>query len=180
MTGIEHVDGAQEALDDVGPVACLLQPVGRPALNDLNLMVDVVRQRLRQVQRARHAVHEGQHVDAEAGLQRRLLVQVVQDDVGVGIALQLNDQARLLVGGRVPHAADAVEVAGPDQLGDLLLNHLDGGLVRELGDDDPVSAAAFFDLGDGAHLDGAATGPVARRGCPAGRGSARPSGSRVP
>ena len=53
-----------------------------------------------------------------------------------------------------------VEVAGPHQLGDLLLDHLDGGLVRQLGDDDAVPAATLFDLGDGAHLDGAATGPV--------------------
>ena len=136
--GVEHVDGAQEALDDVGPVARLLQAVLRATLNDLDLVVDVVRERLRQVQRARHAVDQGQHVDAEAGLQRRLLVQVVEHDVGVGVALQLNDQPRLLVGRGVAHPADAVEIAGPHQLGDLLLNHLDRGLVRQLGDDDAV------------------------------------------
>ncbi len=158
--GIEHVDGAQEALDDVRPVARLLQPVGRPALNDLDLVVDVVRQRLGEVQRARHAVHQGQHVDAEARLQRGLLVEVVQHDVGVGVALEVDDQRGLLVGRRVAHPADPVEVTGPHQLGDLLLNHLDGGLVRELGDDDAVSAPTLFDLGDGAHLDGAAARPV--------------------
>ena len=158
--GIEHVDGAQEAFDDMRTVARFLQSVRRPTLNDLDLVVDVVRQRLREVQRARHAVHEGQHVDAEARLQRGLLVEVVQHDVGVGVALQVDDQRRLLVGRRIAHPTDAVEVTGPHQFRDLLLNHLDGGLVRELGDDDAVSAASLLDLGDGAHLYGAAAGPV--------------------
>ena len=158
--GVEHVDGPQEALDDVGPVARLLQAELRTAPDDLDLVVDVVRQRLGQVQRAGHAVHQGQHVDAEAGLQRRLLEQVVEDDVGVGVALELNDEPRLLVGRGVAQLADAVEVAGPHQLGDLLLNHLDRGLVRELGDDDAVADASLLDLGDGPHLDGAAAGPV--------------------
>ena len=111
----------------------------RAAPDHLDLVVDVVRERLGQVQRAGHAVDQRQHVDAEARLQRRLLEEVVEHHVGVGVALELNDQPRLLVGRGVAQLADAVEVAGPDQLGDLLLDDLDRGLVRELGDHDAVA-----------------------------------------
>ena len=126
----------------------------------LDLVVDVVRQRLRQVERARHAVHQRQHVDAEAGLQRRLLEEVVEDDVGVGVALQLDHQPRLLVGRRVAQLADPVEVPRPHQLGDLLLDHLHRRLVRQLGHHDAIADAALLDLGDGAHLDRTAARPV--------------------
>ena len=112
---VEHVDGPEEALDDVRPVAGLVEAVLRAAADDLDLVVDVVRQRLGQVQRAGHAVDQRQHVDAEAGLQRRLLEEVVQHDVGVGVALELDDEPRLLVGRGVAHPADAVEVARPHQ-----------------------------------------------------------------
>ena len=122
--GVEHVDGPQEALDDVCPVARLLQAELRAAPDHLNLVVDVVRQRLGQVQRARHSVDQGEYVHAEARLERRLLEQVVEHDVRVGVALELDDQARLLVGRRVAQLADAVEVARSDELGDLLLNDL--------------------------------------------------------
>ena len=158
--GVEHVDGPEEPLDDVGPLLRLAQPVLRPAGYDLYLVVDVVREGLGQVEGARHRVHQGEHVDAEAGLQRGLLVEVVEHDVGVCVALQLNDQPGLLIGRGVQHPADAVELARPDQIGDLLLDHLHRGLVRELGDDDAVADAALFDLGHRAHFDGAPPGPI--------------------
>ena len=144
----------------MGAVACLVEAVLRTAPDDLDLVVDVVRERLGQVERARHAVHQGQHVHPEARLQRGLLVEVVQDDVGVGVAVELDHQARPLVGRGVQHAADALELARADQVADLLLNHLDRGLVRELGDDDAVTDPALFDLGHGADLDRPAPGAV--------------------
>ena len=160
MTCVEHVDGLEQTLDDVGPVAGLVEPVLRTPGDDLDLVVDVVRDRLGQVERAGHAVDQRQHVDAEARLQRRLLEEVVEHHVGVGVALELNDELRLLVGRGVAQLADAVEVARPDQLGDLLLNDLDRGLVRQLGHHDAVAGAALFDFGDGPHFDGAPPGPV--------------------
>ena len=144
----------------MGPVPGLVEPVLRPAGDDFDLVVDVVRQGLGQVQRAGHAVDQRQHVHAEARLQRGLLEEVVQHHVGVGVALELNDQLRLLVGRGVAQFADAVEIAGTDQVGDLLLNHLDRGLVGQLGHHDAVPETTLFDLGDRPHLDGAAPRPV--------------------
>ena len=89
---------SQEALDDVRAVARLLETELGPTPDDLDLMVDVVRQGLREVERARDAVDERQHVDPETRLHRRLLEQIVQHDVGVGVALQIDHETGLLLG----------------------------------------------------------------------------------
>jgi hypothetical protein len=80
--------------------------------------------------------------------------------VGVGVALELYHELRLLVGRGVAQFADAVQVAGADQIGDLLFDDLDRGLVGELGDHNSVTDTALFDLGHCAHLDGAPAGAV--------------------
>ena len=67
-----------------------LQPELGPAPDDLDLVVDVGLQGLDQVEGPGHPVDQGHHVDAEAGLQRGVLVQVVEHHVGVGVALELD------------------------------------------------------------------------------------------
>ena len=52
----------------------------RAAGDDLDLVVDVGREGVAQVERAGHAVDQRHRVDREVGLQRRALVEVVQDD----------------------------------------------------------------------------------------------------
>ena len=69
-----------------------------------------------QVERARHAVDQRDHVDREGRLQRRELEQVVEHDVGVGVALERDDEAGLAAGRVVVDVGDAVEVAAVDEL----------------------------------------------------------------
>ncbi len=47
-----------------------------------------------------------------------------------------------------------------DEVGDLLLDHLDRRLVREFGDDDPRRATGLVDLGHRPHLHGSLARPV--------------------
>ena len=54
--------------------------------------VDVVPDELVQAQRPRHAVDQRQHVGAERRLQLGVLVEVVQHDLGDGVAAQRDDQ----------------------------------------------------------------------------------------
>ena len=134
--------------------------LGAPG-DDLDLVADVALQRVGEVERARHAVDEGDHVDAEAGLQLRELVEVVEHHVGVGVALERDDQAGLATGRAVVDVADAVEVAAVDELLDAAGDRRAAGLVRQLGDDDLVAAAlGLLDRRRGAHLDAAAAGAV--------------------
>ena len=66
---VQHVDGLEEAFDDVGSGLRLAQTELCPARHDLHLVGDVVRQCLRKVQGARNPIDEGQHVHRERRLQ---------------------------------------------------------------------------------------------------------------
>ena len=59
---VDDVDGLEQALDDVGAVLGLPQPELGPPADDLDLVVDVGLQRLHEVERAGHAVDEGDGV----------------------------------------------------------------------------------------------------------------------
>ena len=153
---VDGVQRDQQALDDVGAVARLAQPVGGAPFDDLDLVGDVVAQRLVQRQRARHAVDQREAVDAEGVLQLGVLVQLVEHDLGVGVALELDDDAHALAGGLVAQVGDPGDGLGVDQVGDLLeqpglVDH-----VGDLGDHDPLAfarAAGLLDLADGTDLD---------------------------
>ncbi len=54
------------------------------------------------------AVVDGQHVDAEGGFQRRVLVEVVDENLRIAVALEIDDHAGVL-GAFVAHVADAGE-----------------------------------------------------------------------
>ena len=71
-------------------------------------------------QRARHAVDDREHVRAEVLLQLGVLVEVVQHDLGDGVALEHDHQA--LAGaarGLVADVGDAGDLAVLDEVGDL-------------------------------------------------------------
>ena len=162
--GVEVVQRDEQSLEDVRARLLLGQLELRAAHDDLALVRDVGVQHLDQRQRARHAVDQGHHVDAERGLHRRVLVELVQHHLGVDRALELDDQA---------HAAPVGLVAQVGDLGDLLLAHELGDLgdeavvaalldrVGQLGDDQRLLALVdLLDVGLGADLDLAAAGLV--------------------
>ncbi len=115
-----------------------------------------------EAQRARLAVVDGQHVDAEVVLQRREGEEVVEDHRPHGVALDLDDDAHPVAVALVADVADALELLVAHQLGDALdepgLVHLE----RNLGDEDRLALGLGMDLDDGApaHLDRAAAGLV--------------------
>ena len=52
---------------------------------------------------------ERQHVDAEARLQRGVAIELVQDDVGLGVALQFDDDAHAVAVALVAQLGDALD-----------------------------------------------------------------------
>ena len=61
-------------------------------------MLDVAVDELLEIERLGPAMVDGEHVDGKGGLQRGVLVEVVDDDLGDGVALELDDHARVFVG----------------------------------------------------------------------------------
>ena len=131
ITSSRLLERDQQALEDVRARLALGQLVLGAADDHLALVLDVVADHLAQRERARHAVDERDHVDAEGRLHRRVLEQLVEDDLGDRVALELDHEA---------HAALVGLVAQVGDLGDPLVLRR----ARDL-HDQPV-VAALLDL----------------------------------
>ena len=170
---VEVVDGEEEAVQNVLARLGLREVEARPPRDDLEAVADVGGEVVLQVEDLRAASHDGEQARAERRLQLRVLVEVVEDDLADGVALQVDDDAdvvlrqlpaerRLRVGrallvlrvaaGDVADVADALDDLLLDELGHVL-DHL--GLVDPVGDlgDDDLLAPVLLgdDLGLAAH-----------------------------
>ena len=155
---IDVVEREAESEQDVLALAGFAQFVIGAAAHHIDAMLDEVLDGRDQAQLARLAVDDREIDDAEADLQLRLLVQVIENDVGLLAALQLEDDA---------HAVAVALVADFRNAFDLLFVHQRGGvfdearfvdLIRNLGDDDVLAIALPHGLDDGlgANLETAA------------------------
>ncbi len=162
--GVEVLQRDQQALEAVDLGLERAQLVLGAADDDVALVLDVEVQDAAQRQRARDVVDQGDGVDAEGRLHRRVLVELVEHDLRDRVALELDHD---------PHAVAVRLVAQVGDLGDLLLLHELGDLaddaalaallhrVRQLGDDDRLLAVRErLGVGAGAHADPAAAGLV--------------------
>ena len=133
---VEVVERDLEALEDVGPVARLAQvELGSPT-HDLAPPVDVVLEHGLEGQGLGLAVDEGQHVHVEGELEGRVLEEVVEHLVWVGVALALDDDAHAVAIGLVAQVGDAVDLLAGHEVGDLLDEGRLVDLVGQLGDHD--------------------------------------------
>ena len=107
------------------------------------------------------AVADGQHDHPEADLHLGVLVEVVEDDLGLLAALELQHDAHALAVAFVADVGDALDFFVVDQVGNLLDQPGLVDLVGNLGDDDAdLVAGALFDAGFGADVEAAAPGAV--------------------
>ena len=161
---VEVVERDEQALEDVGARLLLGQLELRAADDDLALVGDVGAEDLAQRQRPRDAVDQGDGVDPEGRLHRRVLVEVVQHDLGQRVALELDDQAHAVAVGLVPQVGDVRDLLVVDELGDLLDERALAALLDhegQLGDDDRLLALGQrLGVGARAHADAAAAGLV--------------------
>ena len=105
-------------------------------------------------QQLRLAVDQRQHVEAERGLHRGVLVQVVEHRVRVGVTLDFDDQPHALPIALVLHRGDAFDFLVADQLGDAFLEGRFVDLIGQLGDQDlgpPVVRFLELHLGPTQH-----------------------------
>ena len=165
---VDAVEGLEQAAQDVGALFGLAQQEARTADDDLDLVVDPVPDELVEAQRTRHALDQGQHVRAERLLQLRVLVQVVEDDLGDRVALEHDDEALArTAGGLVAYVGDPGDLPFLDLLRDLQSEVVRVDLVGEFADDQARTALDLLDLDHGAHGDQAAARTVGVLDAPA-------------
>jgi hypothetical protein len=117
---VERVERLEVAAQDVHALLGLAQAELRAADDDLDLVLDPVRDEPVERERARHAVDDREHVRAEVLLQLRVLVQVVQHDLGDGIPLEDDDEPLARAIARlVADVGDAGELAVAGEVADL-------------------------------------------------------------
>ena len=162
---LDHVvqigDGDAETEQHVRPLPRAVQLEDRAAGDDLLAERQEGFEDLLKVQQLRPSAVERQHVDAERGLKRRVAVELVQHDIGVGIAAQLDDHADAVAVAFVAQVRDALDRLVLDDLGDPLQQPRLVDLVGDLVDDDRVAILAdLLDLRPAAHDDAAAAGVI--------------------
>ena len=85
------------------------------------------------------AVDHGQQDHAEALLHRGVLVELVEHDLGLGAALEFDDDAHAVAVALVAQVGDVVDDLVVDQIGDALDQLALVDLVGNLGDDDGLA-----------------------------------------
>ena len=165
--GLDHliqvIEGDLETLQDVGPIAGPRQfEGGAPGQHRLPVLEEVGERPL-QGEDARLAVHQRQHIDAKGRLHGGVLVQPVEDRLGLGVPLDLDHDAHPLPVGFVAQIGDPLDSLVLHQIRDLLdevgLVDLEGQLRYH----DVVAAASrLLDVSLGPHDDAAAPRGVGR------------------
>jgi hypothetical protein len=146
--GVGEVDVGQrhgQAFEHMAALARLAQLEHCPSRHHLAAVFEEDLQQQLEVAQLGLAVDERDHVDAEAVLQLRLLVEVVEHHLGHFTALQVDDHAHARLVALVLDVADALDLLFLHQLGDALEQRLLVHLVGDLVDDDRL-ALAFVDV----------------------------------
>src|SRR5579883_521022 len=134
------------------------------AADHRSAMADELLQHALECHHFRPAVHQRQEDDAYRLLQRRILVDLIEDQVRVGVALEVDDETyRLAVAGTrfIADIADSFYLFFFDQIADRGSEAIARLLIRHFGDDDLRLAVLLADVGASAERDFSATCGVA-------------------
>ncbi len=159
---VDVEDRDQQPENEVQPLLPAGEPVARAARDHLEPVRHVDLQQLLQPERLRAAVDERDDVDAEAVLERRVSVQLLEHRLGVEARLDLDHEPQPVRPVReVGDVLDARELLVLDAVLDLLDDLLGADEVRQLGDDEPrLPRREALDGDARAGLEAAAAGEV--------------------
>ena len=152
----------QQAVEDVEARLGFLQLESRAAREDNLAMLEERHQHLQQRHLLGPALVDAEQDDAVALLHLGQLVELVEDDARLGVALELDDDAHAVAIGLVADVADALDALVVDQLGHPLDHARLVHLVGNLANDDRRARAALvgLDRRQSAHGERAAAGEV--------------------
>ena len=153
------IEGDLETFEDMEPLLRLAQVVGGAPGHHFFAVIQERFERLFEIEHLWAAVGNGEQIDAEGFLQRRVLIELVEDDVGYGIALELDDDAHSVAVRLIAEIGDSFNFLFLHQTGNLLDDAIFVDHERDFTDNDLLLAGAFDRLSKSlaAHLDDAFT-----------------------
>ena len=122
--------------------------------NNLLAMGNITGQDWHNPHQTRREIVNSHHVEIVIDLQISVLKEVVENQLGIGVFLELNSNAKTVPVGFVPHLGNAGHLIIDPHIVDFLDQDRFINLVRNLGNDDLLfSAFQLFNLSSGAHHD---------------------------
>ncbi|SUD25102.1 Uncharacterised protein [Paenibacillus macerans] len=117
---VNMIQSDAQAFQDMRPGFGFFQVEFRAPANNFDLVLQIMTKDFLQRQKLRLVIDDRNHVDAERALHRRMFVQIVQDNVRVHIAAELDDDAHPGAVRFIAQIGDAVNSFFPYKLGDFL------------------------------------------------------------
>ena len=141
-----------------GALLGLAQFEARAAQDDFAAMLDVARDRFLERKQFRPAMIDREHVDREGAFHRGVLVEIVDDDLRIAVALEFDHDPRVFVR-LVAHRGDVGEDLFVHERRDPFDERGAVDVVGNFRDDDLLAVAfEFLDADLAAHLHAAAAG----------------------
>ena len=158
---VEVIERGQVAFENVLAVFGFREQVGSAAADHVDTVLDEVFDRLHQAHFLGLVVRHRQQDHAEAFLHLGVLVELVEHELRLAVALQFDHDAHAVAIAFVADVGDGVDDLVVDQLRDALDQARLVDLVRNFGDDDGFAIfVESFDARLGAHDEAAASGFV--------------------
>ncbi len=155
---VEIAERNEEGLEFLGVLLGFAQQVTGPSQDDLAAVLDVADHRVLQIKEAWAAMIDREHVDRKGRLERSVFVEIVENDLGTRVALEINDDAGVFIG-LIAHRADLGKDLCIRKFRDALDESGTVHCVGNLGDDDLLAALGVFeDAGTSTHFDTASSG----------------------
>ena len=161
---VDIVAGNDQSLEDMSALLGFVQIELRTAdchlmtviheIADALLQREQLRAKLQMVVLARH---QRNAVHSERALQCRHLEELVEDDLGVGIFLHVDNDTHALTAGLIIDIGDTLQLAFLHEVSDILDELLLVDTIRNLRDHDAVVAVIALDLSLGTHDDASLT-----------------------
>ncbi len=161
---VEIVESNLVAFQNVLALARLAQQEDCAPLNNIDAMIDKAANRMIESQLPRLPVEHREEDHGEALLHLGVLVELVEHNLRLRAALELDDDAHAVAVALIAHVADVVNDFVVHQLGDALDELGLVYLIGNLGDDDRLFfLGQVFSGHAGAHHEAAAAGLVGVR-----------------
>ena len=133
---IEDRNDADQALYDVEPSFCLFLIKARASDNDIPTVSNVARQDWHNPHLTWCVVVNCHHIEVVVDLQIRILEQVVQNQICIGIFFELNGNTKTVTVRLIPNFCDTGNLVVNTDIVDLLDQDCLVDLIRNLGDHD--------------------------------------------